>query len=228
MKDGTRFYRFGQWLIRTAWKSYGSIEVRGAEHVPATGPFLLLCNHQSNLDPMLIQAFAPRAVHAMAKSTQFAAPLVGFLMQHLLSFPVRRYQVDAQAVRMTLRYLGQGRGVCIYVEGERSWDGRLQRPRRGTLRVALRAGVPVIPCGIRGSYDAWPRWDSRIQRRHVTITFGPPLALPHLTRRADREAYLSRAADLVMSALADLSGGTWPPRPDPAEKPAELGTSKSL
>jgi 1-acyl-sn-glycerol-3-phosphate acyltransferase len=228
VNGASRFYRFAQWLARVLWKSYGTIDVAGTEHVPASGPFLLICNHQSNLDPILIQAFAPRPMHAMAKSTQFAAPLVGFIMQRLLSFPVRRYQVDPQAVRMTLRYLDQGLGVCIYVEGERSWDGRLQKPRRGTLRLALRAGVPVIPCGIRGSYDAWPRWDSRIQPRHITITFGPPIPLPHLTRREDREAFLDEAGDRIMTALAALSGGTWPNPSEPAEKSGDIGASKSL
>jgi 1-acyl-sn-glycerol-3-phosphate acyltransferase len=208
VSEATRFYRFMQWLARSLWKAYATLDVRGTENVPTTGPFLLLCNHQSNLDPILIQAVAPRPVHAMAKSTQFAAPVVGSIMQRLLSFPVRRYQVDPQAVRLSLRLLGDGRAVCIYIEGERSWDGRLQKPRRGTLRLALRAGVPIVPCGITGSYDAWPRWDNRIQRRRIAITFGTPITLPHLLRREEREAFLDEAADRIMRALADLTGST--------------------
>ena len=204
MSESTRFYRFAQWLARTLWTTYAPLRVRGIERVPAKGSFLLLCNHQSNLDPILIQAVAPRPVHAMAKSTQFAAPVVGTIMQRLLAFPVRRYQVDPQAVRMSLRFLRQGRGVCIYVEGERTWDGRLQKPRRGTLRLALRAGAPVIPCVITGSYAAWPRWDRRIQRHPITITFGPAIPLPHLERREDRESFLDEAADRIMGTLARL------------------------
>jgi 1-acyl-sn-glycerol-3-phosphate acyltransferase len=201
MNEATPFYRFAQWLMSTLWRGYGSLHVRGREHVPATGPFLLICNHQSNLDPMLIQSVAPRPVHAMAKSTQFAVPVVGQIMRHLWSFPVRRHQVDPLAVRLALRYLHEGYGVCIYVEGERSWDGQLQKPRRGTLRLALKAGVPVIPCVITGSYEAWPRWDRRIRRHHVRITFGPPIPLPHLDRRIDRDAFLDEAADRIMGTL---------------------------
>lgn len=229
MSEATRFYRFMQWLARSLWKTCATLEVRGTENVPATGAFLLLCNHQSNLDPILIQAVAPRPVHAMAKSTQFAAPVVGSIMQRLLSFPVRRYQVDPQAVRLSLRHLSAGRAVCIYIEGERSWDGRLQKPRRGTIRLALRAGVPIVPCAITGSYDAWPRWDNRIQRRHITIAFGPPFTLPHLLRRAEREAILDDAGDRIMRALADLIG------PDGSgnglarsEKTGEVGTVNPL
>jgi 1-acyl-sn-glycerol-3-phosphate acyltransferase len=228
VKESTPFYRFAQWLARSLWKAYGSLEVRGTEHLPPDGSFLLICNHQSNLDPILIQAVAPRPVHAMAKSTQFAAPIVGSIMQRLLSFPVRRYQVDPQAVRMTLRYLARGRGVCIYVEGERSWDGRLQKPRRGTLRLALRAGVPIIPCAITGSYDAWPRWDGRIQRRHITITFGPRIHLPHLLRREDREAFVDEAGRRIMTALAELCGDTSWVTSDFDEKSGDVRASKPL
>ena len=201
-REATRFYRFMQWFARTLWSAYARLEVRGTENVPVSGPFLLLCNHQSNLDPILIQAVTPRPVHAMAKSTQFAVPIVGSIMQSLLAFPVRRYQVDPQAVRMSFRFLRQGRGVCIYVEGERTWDGRLQKPRRGTLRLVLSAGVPAIPCTISGSFQAWPRWDYLIRRHPITITFGPPIALPHLDLRAEREAFLDEAGDRIMTALA--------------------------
>jgi 1-acyl-sn-glycerol-3-phosphate acyltransferase len=201
MSEATPFYRFAQWLASNAWRVYGSLEVRGSHHVPAAGPFLLLCNHQSNLDPILIQSVAPRPVHAMAKSTQFAVPVVGSLMRHLWSYPVRRHRVDPQAVRLSLRYLREGTGVCIYVEGERSWDGRLQKPRRGTIRLALKAGVPIVPAVITGSYEAWPRWDRRIRRHHVRITFGPPIPLPHLDRRPEREAFLAEATDRIMATL---------------------------
>jgi len=195
---------------------FARLEVRGREHVPTRGPFLLLCNHQSNLDPILIQGVTPRPVHAMAKSTQFAVPIAGRIIQTLLSFPVRRYQVDPQAVRMSLRFLRQGRGVCIYAEGERSWDGRLQKPRRGTIRLALKAGVPVIPCVITGSYDAWPRWDHRIRRHPVRITFGPPIPLPHLDRRADREAFLHEATERVVDTLSRMVLASAEDLPSPA------------
>lgn len=204
MSQATPFYRFAQWLMSNVWRLYGSLEVLGSGNVPAAGPFLLLCNHQSNLDPMLIQSVAPRPMHAMAKSTQFAVPVIGRLMRHLWSFPVRRHQVDPLSVRLALRFLRDGEGVCIYVEGERSWDGRLQKPRRGTIRLALKAGVPVIPAVITGSYEAWPRWDRRIRRHHVRITFGPPIPLPHLDRRSEREAFLTEATDRIMGTLRTM------------------------
>src|SRR5690606_30774042 len=125
-------YRLCQGIVRAGWPLVGRLHVRGTEHVPASGPFLLIANHQSILDPILIQTFCPRTLHTMAKSTQFASPPMRWLMPRLKSFPVRRFEPDPQAVRLALRRLQEGHGVGIYIEGERSWDGRLQAPRRGT------------------------------------------------------------------------------------------------
>ena len=195
-------YHFFRWLARSLWRLYGGLEVRGLEHIPAKGPVLILANHQSFLDPILVQAVIPRIVHAMAKSTQFGSPIFRRLLTQLYSFPVRRFEVDPQAVRHVLRRLADGQAVIIYIEGERSWDGRLQPPRLGTVRVALKAGVPIVPCRIDGAYDAWPRWDRRIKRHRITIEFREPLRLPKLDSKAEREAHLAAAADRIMSALA--------------------------
>ena len=198
-------YRFAQRIPRLLWGSLAGLIVEGTANVPPTGPFLLICNHQSNLDPILIQAVCPRIVHAMAKSSQFAAPVIGGIMKRLYSFPVRRYHPDPQAVRHVLRSLARGEPVAIYIEGERTWDGRLQAPRLGTVRLLLKAGVPVVPCTISGSYQAWPRWHRRIRLRPVTIRFGPPIQFPRLDDRRAREAAVPEAAARIMAALADES-----------------------
>ncbi len=200
-------YRLAQWLARTLWHLLGRVEVRGLGNVPPDGPFLLVANHLSILDPILVQSMLPRPLHTMAKSTQFTAPLVGWLMAtHLRSFPVRRYEIDPQAVRLVLRRLQEGKGVGIFIEGERSWDGRLQEPRLGTLRLLLKAGVPVIPCGVHGTYGVWPRW-GRPRRSHVRITFGEPLRFPKLDRRDEREALLDETGERLMAAIrASING----------------------
>ncbi|HEX7090214.1 MAG TPA: lysophospholipid acyltransferase family protein [Longimicrobiales bacterium] len=196
-------YRVCQAITRAGWPLVGGMDVRGEENVPRVGPFLLISNHQSVLDPILIQTFCPRPLHTMAKSTQFASPPMRWLMTRLNSFPVRRFETDPQAVRTALRRLEQGHGVGIYIEGERSWDGELQPPRLGTVRLILRAGVPVVPAAIAGSYDAWPRWAAGLRRADVAIRFGEPLRWPAM-RRAEREANLQHAAARIMAALADL------------------------
>jgi 1-acyl-sn-glycerol-3-phosphate acyltransferase len=199
-------YRIAQRLVRALSPLVGKLQVEGLHHVPDRGPFLLIANHQSYLDPILIQAVLPRPLHTMTKSTQFSDPLTGHFLKLLKAFPVRRFEIDPQAVRLALRYLEQGHGVGIYIEGERSWDGRLQPPRLGTVRLILKAGVPVVPCGIRGAYDVWPRWARRLRRGTIRIRFGSPLGFPPMHRRAEREAHLPDASQQIMSALDQLSG----------------------
>ena len=197
-------YHFYRWLARTLWRSYGGLEVRGLENIPKAGPFLAIANHQSFLDPILVQAACPRILHSMAKSTQFGSRMFRRFLTQLYAFPVRRFEVDPQAVRQILRRLKHGNGVAVYIEGERSWDGRLQTPRFGTVRVALKAGVPIIPVRIDGTYDAWPRWDRKIKRHPVRIEFRPPLHLPKLETRAEREPRVADAAHQIMESLRPI------------------------
>lgn len=199
-------YRFLGNLSRALWLTLGELQVEGLENVPEQGPFILVANHQSILDPILIQSSCPRPLHTMAKSTQFRAPVVGWLMaRHLNCFPVRRYELDPQAVRTALRRLREGEGVGIYVEGERSWDGSLQPPRLGAIRLLLKAGVPVIPAVITGSYDAWPRWARGVRSATVRIRFKSPVPLPPAHDRAQRDAVLDDAVRLVMGAIDPLA-----------------------
>ncbi len=197
-------YRAAQLLVRSVWPLFGRLDLDGREHIPDRGPFLLIANHQSFLDPILIQAVVRRPVYTMAKSTEFSKPVIGRVMERLKSFPVRRFEIDPQAVRVALGYLEAGHGVGIYIEGERTWDGRLQPPRLGTVRLILKAGVPVVPCGISGAYGVWPRW-SRPRRGTVRIRFGEPLRFPKLDSRAERDAALDHACDRLMGTLASLA-----------------------
>lgn len=197
-----RLYRTCQWIVRTAWQATGRLEVEGIENIPMKGPFLLICNHQSDLDPLLIHSVIPRPVHVVAKSTLFNAPGLRWILPRIAAIPVRRYQTDAQAVRVALRRLGAGCAVGIFIEGERSWDGRLQDPKPGTVRLALKAGVPIILCAISGAYDASPRWAPRIQPGTVSIRFLPAIHFSAIHRRHEREAALGPATRRIMEAIA--------------------------
>ena len=95
----------------------------------------------------------------------------------------------------------------IYPEGERSWDGTLQPFRQGTIRLLLKAGVPIVPCGLDGSYDVWPRWSRRVRRRRVRLRFGKPIRWAALGTRRERDAALPRAAEALREALLEM--GAW-------------------
>ena len=203
----TIWYRVGKVLVRWAVARIVRAKIDGLEHLPASGPCILVPNHQSVLDPLLLQANLPRPVDSMAKSTQFTQGFFRWILPRVHAFPVRRYRVDPQSVRVLFRRIGEERVTCVYPEGERSWDGRLQPFRRGTLRVLLRAGVPIIPVGIDGTYRVWPRWASRPRAGlTVHIRIGEPILLGEHRDRQTREAVLSQTEATLRRALLHLSG----------------------
>ena len=201
-----RWYTFFRVVAKVvAWR-LARLEVAGRSHVPREGPFLLIVNHLSFVDPILMMAACPRRFHALAKSTQFASGrFYAWLLPRVLAVPTRRYKVDPQVVRTVLRLLEAGEGVCIYPEGERSWDGTPQPLRRGSVRLLLKAGVPVVPCGISGSFEAKPRWSPTRHRGRVSLRFGRPILFGAHDTRAEREAAFDAAAERVSSELARLS-----------------------
>jgi 1-acyl-sn-glycerol-3-phosphate acyltransferase len=189
---------------------FAPVEVHGVDNLPKAGGALLLANHHSALDPFVLQTWSPRPVRAMTKSTQFASPFMEWALPRLGAFPVRRFRVDPQSVRTVLRLLDAGEWVCIYPEGERSWDARLQPFRRGALRTGLAAihrGIPVIPVGLDGMYDLLPRW-GRLRRpeRGIRLTFGQPIRLGPFRDRAERDASLPEMRVCLREALLELSG----------------------
>ena len=188
------WYGFFRRLLGLLTRLATRTTVKGLENIPASGPFILVANHQSLLDPILVQVACPRPIHTLTKSTQFSGGFFRWLLPRLNAIPTRRYCIEPQAVRVMIRRLAEGRGVGIYPEGERSWDGVLQPFRRGTIRFLLRAGVPVVPCGISGAYDAWPRWSRKVRRRRVRVTFGPPLDWPTVNSRWEADARVEEAA----------------------------------
>jgi 1-acyl-sn-glycerol-3-phosphate acyltransferase len=201
------WYGFLRLLAKALVRLGVRLEVVDLENVPASGAFILVANHQSVLDPIIVQSVCPRPLHTFTKSTQFSSRLLRWVLVRVNGIPTRRYRVDPQVVRIALRRLEAGLGVGIYPEGERSWDGTLQPFRQGTVRFLLKAGVPIVPCGLDGSYDVWPRWSRRVRRRRVRLRFGKPIRWAALRTRRERDAALPRAAEALREALLEV--GAW-------------------
>ncbi len=193
----------GRWYFGVRLK----VRSEGKANVPRKGPFLLVMNHESNLDPLLVHAFCPRLLFTLTKSSAFRRALMRRFGPRTGAFPTRRYQVDPQAVRVALRLLAEDKGVGVFPEGSRSWDAALQSFRPGTVRLMLKAGVPVIPCAVTGTYEVWPRWGSMDWlkfgpgRPQVRIRYGEAIHLGRHDDRPSREAALPDATRRIREAL---------------------------
>jgi len=213
-----RTWFFHPGAVLTSWLLWlvGPGRVEGLEHAPRTGPYILVSNHCSNLDPPFlgwaVGHQTGRVIHFMAKDEIRGWPLVGWLARQSGVFFVRRGEVDRGAQRIASDLLAAGRPLGLFPEGSRSRDGQLRNGRAGAALLAMRAGVPLLPVGIAGTHRIFAGGRRVPRRSRVTIHIGPPFTVPPLSdRRLDRGA-LQEATALIMREIAALlpadQGGT--------------------
>lgn len=155
------------------------LKAYGARHVPRQGGAMLIANHQSFLDPIILGVQLRRPLSYIAKTELFQSSFLGWLMRSLNTFPVRRGETDVGAVREALRRLREGRILVMFPEGTRSSSRQMGPIQSGIAMLVRRAGVPVIPAVIDGSFEAWPRGEK--PRAHpIRVRYGPPLAVEGL------------------------------------------------
>lgn len=152
------------------------LEVDGLERIPARGPVILIFNHITFLDPVILTGLLPRESAAMSKVENFSKPVVGLLLRIFGAFPVERGRVDRRALRRSLEVLERGGVLLIAPEGTRSRVPGLQEGRDGIAYVALQSGVPVIPVGIAGA-ERFSTNLRNLQRTPVRVRVGRPFRL---------------------------------------------------
>jgi len=147
---------FSPWL---RWGLRWTIE--GADNVPATGPALLASNHVSYLDPLTLAWVADRRgrhVRFLAKAELFDKRGLGPLLRAAHQIPVQRGKVDAaDALHEAVAALERGECIAVFPEGTISQDLEPMAGKSGTARLAHRAGVPIVPVGLAGTFEVWPR-----------------------------------------------------------------------
>ena len=181
----TPFYRFAVFVSRPIVKGLYRLDVSGLEHVPKAGGFVVAANHTSNLDPWpLAIALEPRQLHFMAKS-ELWKPGLRTLLRWGGAFPVRRGEGDVEAMNTAVRLCREGRVMAMFPEGTRRSKGLRKkhqpRPHSGTARIALAAGVSILPAAIRG-LDRLSRFGP------LRVAFGPPVPVEDLAEFDARSA----------------------------------------
>ena len=196
-------YRWGHRLTNIFCKTFGRLDARGVHHIPKEGGVLLVSNHVSFLDPVIIGSAANREIHFMARSNAFDIPALGKLISIYNAYPVNRGAPDLGALRKTISLLKAGNVVLMFPEGTRSVDGTLGKARDGACFIAHRAGVPTIPVYHSGAERMLPRNSKRLRRAKLTVAFGEPLELSAPESETKREMY-QLMGNQMMEAIADL------------------------
>ncbi len=176
-------------------------KIRGTEHVPRAGGFIVACNHISFWDPPLVGAALPREVHFLAKEELFANRAFRWLIASLNAIPIRRGLSDPGGVKRALDVVSGGAGLVMFPEGGRVKEGGLKPALPGVGLLSVKAGVPVVPAYMSGS-DRIKRAILRLHR--VELTFGQPYFPPAETEGARTKELYRSVGEEVMRRIAEL------------------------
>ena len=134
-----------------------SLRTEGAHHVPRSGPVLVVANHQSFLDPVPLGLAVPRRLIYLARKTLFRNPVFSWLIRSLNAVPIDQEGVGKEGIRTIVEQLKLGKAVLVFPEGERTMTGHMNPLKPGVHLLIKKAQAPVLPIGIAGAFDAWPR-----------------------------------------------------------------------
>ena len=192
--------------VRSLLERMFDLTIEGAEHLPASGPYIIAANHHNYLDGIVLAVALPQPIAFLVMPRVYrATPLHPLLHRHLGSIPINLERSDVSALRRALASLEEGRIVGIFPEGPFSVRGRLEPGLHGVALLALRSGVPVVPAGILGTYEALVGRRAYVPRRHpLAVRFGPPrrFAFYSVNRRVARAGITARVMDDIAGLIS--------------------------
>jgi 1-acyl-sn-glycerol-3-phosphate acyltransferase len=209
-------WRSALWYGANFWTMYAlytlglGLRTEGSRHMPRRGPVLIVANHESFLDPIAIGLAVRRRIAYLARKTLFKNRLFGGFLRSVGCVPVDQEGVAKEGLKTSLELLQAGHALLVFPEGERTPSGKMQPFKAGIHLLVKRAGVPVLPVGVAGAYEAYPRhaalpklslpfWPAPAGALAVTV--GKPLP-PQRFAGLPREQVLAELFDEV-KAVAD-------------------------
>lgn len=200
-------FSFPKLRITTTWfiSLYFRTRGHGTENIPRTGPFVVVSNHASALDPYLIgYTSTEREVGFMAKEELFKVPIFGTIIRYCGAFPVKRGGLDEAAIQQFHDFLHSGKPLVVFPEGTRTLTGELQPGKKGVGMLIYNAKVPIIPAYIAGTFHSWPKGKLLPRPGKTSVTYGPAIVLDDLYReKAEKDTY-RKISDRIMENIAKL------------------------
>jgi 1-acyl-sn-glycerol-3-phosphate acyltransferase len=196
----------GAWL-RFCFFFLTRVKVEGLENIPREGPLLVIANHASNVDGMLLMAFVipamGRPMRWLGKEEALKWPLFGAIMKANGVFAVRRGAGDLEAFKTAKKVIDDGQVLAIFPEGSRSSDGALHDAKEGATVLAVRSGAPILPVALVATHRFWPRGSVFIPGRRMTVRVGPVFHL-EMAKGGDRAEAMKAATAELMGHIAAL------------------------
>lgn len=184
------------------------IRVRGQEHIPKTGGFIIATNHASVYDPLLVGSWSSREVYFFAKKELFENKVFGEVIRRTNALPVKRGAVDRDALKASVGVINRGYGLVFFPEGTRSKTHHFLPPKPGLGLLATMARCPIIPGYVHGSNRLK---DCFRGRTRLSITFGEPLSGEWVKSfSSDRESWEAISVEAmrrIAALAAEIPGG---------------------
>ncbi len=177
--------------------------IYGAGHVPKLGPLIVVSNHASDFDPLIVANCVERPVAFMAKEELFRVPVIGSMIELYGAYPVKRGSGDRAAIRAAMAAIENGWATGVFLQGTRTPDGRITDPKLGAALIAAKTQVPMLPVSLWGTDVILPK-GAKFPRLHtITARIGEIIPPPPSSDRTALEATTQKCADTI-NAMHDL------------------------
>jgi len=189
------FFKSAAWILSC---TFFSLKVEGRKNLPEGAPFIVVANHTSYLDPMVIQVAVPPRISWIAKKEVCEKWYLKPVHYVCGSIPANG------SVKCALEALDQKRILGIFPEGVRSYDGKLKEAGRGIAVLALKSGAPIVPVGIKGAFEAYPPGRIFFRPHPVSVKIGSAFFFDKVTDDPIDEGIINNARSFVMKKIGEL------------------------
>lgn len=180
------------------------LRIEGAEKIPSKGAMIIVANHRSYLDPIVLALVTPRKMNFMAKEELFKNPVFGFLIKKLGAFPLKREKPDRKAYIKALSVLKEGKILSLFPEGTRSISGKIGNLKEGSVRIALHSRVPIFPVVIKGTGEVLPPGKKMIRGGRIKVKVGDPIFTDSFSKEEERQV-AKKIIDKIEKTMLDMS-----------------------
>lgn len=205
-KDGLKYrigHEIGRFIsVSIVWLLY-RVKVYGKEHIPRDGAALILSNHQSFFDPILCQGWLKRLLYFVPRDTLFTG-FWGWVIDHFYTIPINQDQVSLKSMKSIIDVLKRGHIVCLYPEGSRTFDGKIDEIKPGFSLLVRRSGAVMVPMVIDGVFERWPRTQKypKLGGR-IGVMYGQPIAAGRI-KELGEEAFIHEFNQTIQALHNDL------------------------
>lgn len=169
------FYYFAKYILWVILNIFCKIEVEGLENIPKEGPVVVVANHRSFWDPVVLGIILNRKVFMMAKEELFNIPILKNIIRGMGAFPVKRGKPDRNALRIAAKILEDGSMLGLFPEGTRSQTDELLPAQPGAALFAMRSKAPILPIGLNNTKAIFKKF-----RPSVVVNIGNVLVYPEI------------------------------------------------